>query len=95
MMQVIERVEAHYEIQETPYGTSYRWWPECLLIECDCGERVECKSPTDHCRCGADCAAVFEGQTHEHRVRQEAPWRQEEYLWPTERDYWLELRALE
>ena len=39
--QVIERVEAHYEMQATEMGTTlYRWCPESLVIECECGERA-------------------------------------------------------
>lgn len=98
MIQVVERVEAHYEAQKVPYGTVYKWCSECLLLECDCGERMECKSPACHCRCGADLGAVFENPNPE---RQEAPWRQEQHWWPAESaghresDYWLELRELE
>lgn len=94
-MQVIERVEAHYEVLETPYGTSYRWCPVCLRMECGCGETLEFKSPADRCRCGAACgasAAVFEASDRE---RKEPPWRREAYEPATEKDYWLELRALE
>ena len=100
-MQVIERVEAHYEVQEIAYGTVYRWCPGCLLLECDCGESLECKSPTDHCRCGAGCAAAFEGLDQELWESQKAPWRREQYRSPAEgagdreRDYRSELRALE
>ncbi len=94
-MQVIERVDAHYEVQEVDHGTVYRWCPGRLLLRCDCGERLECRSPTEHCRCGAGCAAAFEDPNHdERREGPEAPWRREPYRWPSESDYWLELRAL-
>ena len=36
--QVIEHVEAHYEVQAMEMGTLYRWCPESVVIECDCGQ---------------------------------------------------------
>src|SRR3954447_313350 len=36
--QVIERIEAHYEVQEVDMGTVYRWCPESVVLECDCGQ---------------------------------------------------------
>jgi hypothetical protein len=29
---VIERVEAHYEVQEVEMGTVYRWCPESVVL---------------------------------------------------------------
>jgi (Z)-2-((N-methylformamido)methylene)-5-hydroxybutyrolactone dehydrogenase len=34
---VIERVEAHYEVQDVEMGTVYRWHPESVVVECYCG----------------------------------------------------------
>ncbi len=39
-MEIIERLEGHYEAQEVPFGIVYSWSPECLVAECGCGERV-------------------------------------------------------
>ena len=39
MTTVIERTQGHYEVQETSYGKAYVWCPECVVVECDCGER--------------------------------------------------------
>src|SRR5215207_10544732 len=36
--QVIEHVQAHYEVQAMERGTLYRWCPESVVIECDCGQ---------------------------------------------------------
>jgi hypothetical protein len=38
VMKVIERVAEHYDVQEVEFGRSYRWCPECIVVECDCGE---------------------------------------------------------
>jgi hypothetical protein len=37
---VIERVKAHYEVQEEELGKLYRWCPESVVVECNCGERL-------------------------------------------------------
>lgn len=37
---VIERVEARYDIEEVQVGKVYKWRPESVLIECECGERT-------------------------------------------------------
>ena len=54
--QVIEHVEAHYEVQAMEFGTVYRWCPESVVIECDCGQSFTVKSAKDaSCpSCGAD-----------------------------------------
>jgi hypothetical protein len=38
--QVIERVKAHYEVQEVEMGTVYRWCPESVVVRCGCGKRL-------------------------------------------------------
>ncbi len=38
-MQVIEHAEGRCETQKIDFGTGYRCYPECIVIECDCGER--------------------------------------------------------
>ncbi len=42
-MQVIERIAAHYDAQEVEFGRIYRWCPECVVVECDCSERMTLK----------------------------------------------------
>jgi hypothetical protein len=41
---IIERVEAHYEAREVPFGKVYEWHPAHVTVECDCGGD-----------CGGDC----------------------------------------
>lgn len=56
---VIARFEAHYEAQEVPFGVVYRWCPECLLIECGCGESLTLTCSMTTCsECGADHTAI-------------------------------------
>ena len=57
MVQIIERVEAHYESREMPFGKVYEWHPAYVVLECGCGEKVTltATSTTSTCgRCGAD-----------------------------------------
>ena len=61
MAQIIERVEAHYESSEMPFGKVYEWHPTYIAIECDCGEKLilTATSTITTCpRCGADLGAI-------------------------------------
>jgi hypothetical protein len=61
-VQVIERVAAHYDTQEVEFGRVYRWCPECVVVECKCGQR-KTLSRSDlikaepACECGKDNTA--------------------------------------
>jgi hypothetical protein len=75
--QVIERVKAHYEVEAVEMGTVYRWCPESVVIECECGERATLTASRTSC---AECEADHEATTEEVLdVRQEDnvdhPWR--------------------
>ena len=39
MAQIIERVQAHYEAREVPFGKVYEWHPAHVAFGCDCGEK--------------------------------------------------------
>jgi hypothetical protein len=58
MVTVIERTEGRYEVQDVEFGSVYRWCPECVIVECDCGERLTLTSSIVTCRCGADHTAL-------------------------------------
>jgi|SRR5215208_7638013 len=71
MVQIVERVQAHYEVREIPFGKTYEWHPEYVALECDCGAKVApgaANTITTCGRCGTDlrtfvCAIrVREGQ---------------------------------
>jgi len=40
MTTVIDHVEGHYETQSISYGKAYVWCPECVVVECDCGQTL-------------------------------------------------------
>jgi hypothetical protein len=57
MVQILERVQAHYQNREMPFGKVYAWHPASVVLECECGEKVtlSATSTTTTCaRCGAD-----------------------------------------
>jgi hypothetical protein len=57
MAQIIERVEAHYEARDVPFGKIYEWRPAYVSLLCDCGEKLvlTATSTITTCpRCGAD-----------------------------------------
>ena len=76
-MQVIERTEGHYDVQEVQFGTVYRWCPECVVIECDCGERPNLTPSESICpECGANHTAIVWEELADRRVGDETihPW---------------------
>jgi hypothetical protein len=57
---IIERVEAHYEAREVPFGKVYEWHPAHLTVECDFGEQTILTATTTIttcARCGDDLGA--------------------------------------
>jgi hypothetical protein len=77
-MRVIDRVGGRYDVEEAEFGRVYRWCPECVVIECDCGERITLTGSVTICQCGTDHAAVVrEGLADLRRPEGEAahPWR--------------------
>ena len=87
MTKVIERTGGHYEVQKTSYGEAYVWCPACVVVECECGERLVLRASEAVCRCGADHSVLVreerasDGGTH--------PWDEEYREWRKERDEYL------
>lgn len=78
MVQVTERTAGRYKVQEVEFGTVYRWCPECVVVECDCGERAILTTSMTLCReCGADHAATVQEELNICQLRDEIahPWR--------------------
>lgn len=80
MTQTTVRVVGHYEIDETPFGRSYKWHPAYVNLECGCGAELTLSgaSTTPLCiKCGADHSGVInEIQKREECLGQEVthPW---------------------
>jgi hypothetical protein len=105
MTTVIDHVEGHYETQRTSYGKAYVWCPECVVVECDCGETLILTVSESVCWCGTDHEALVRETTAFGQPQDEVPhpwdreyreWRerQDEYL-RSERLYQQELRAID
>jgi len=105
MTTVIERTQGHYEVQETSYGEAYVWCPECVVVECNCGERPVLTASLSTCGCGADHAALVREELASRRSSEEVShpledeyreWRkeQDEFL-HSESHYSVEWRALD
>jgi hypothetical protein len=105
MTTVIERAEGHYEVQTTSYGRAYVWCPECVVVECDCGERMVLTASESVCRCGADHGPLAPENGASRRQPDQVlyPWdaeyrewreKQDEYL-RSESHHWLEWTIIE
>ena len=80
MTQNIEIIEeAHYETREVPFGRSYKWHPERMVVECDCGEELVFTG-TDTlttCQCGTEYGDLVRGiRSREGRLQNKdvRPW---------------------
>ena len=61
MSRIIERIEAHYDTVEVPFGRIHQWHQAHLTLECDCGEILTFSgtSAISTCwRCGAAYGAL-------------------------------------
>ena len=101
MTTIVKYTEGHYEVKRTSYGEAYVWCPECVVVECECGERPVLSASETVCSCGADHASlvrkVLDSQGAPHPWDAEYDeWRkkQEEYL-VSEKTYELELSRLD
>jgi hypothetical protein len=105
MTTMIESTKGHYEVQKTSYGEAYVWCPGCVVVECNCGERLILSASETICSCGADHETLVGEELAHLRSSEEVPhpwdeeyreWRkkQDEYL---RREYndWLEWRVIE
>jgi hypothetical protein len=86
MTRIIERVEAHYENREVPFGKTYEWHPAYVVLECGCGEELTLTgtSTTTRCRCGTDHSAVVRDiREREGRLRDKVthPWHHDTREW--------------
>jgi hypothetical protein len=62
MAKVIERLEAHYEVQDLEMGKVYMWRPESIVVECEeCVKILTLTLSKSACgECGADHRAIVE-----------------------------------
>jgi hypothetical protein len=77
---ILERVEAHYEVQDVEMGKVYRWRPEGVVVECECGKKLTLTASKATCGgCGTDHRAiaeeVLEARPEDDEEEIEHPWR--------------------
>jgi hypothetical protein len=75
---VIERLDAHYEVQDVEFGKVYKWRPERIVLECRCGQRLSLTASTTSCvEWSTDHALTIRGELADRRERDEVlhPWR--------------------
>jgi hypothetical protein len=58
MVQILERVQAHYESREMPFGKVYEWHPACVVLECDCAEKVTLTAASTTTTCSGSGAEL-------------------------------------
>ena len=77
VVNVIERLEGHYEVREALYGRSYTWFPGHVVVECECGERPTLTFSKHVCRCGVDHTHIVTEELAARRLGEETlhPWR--------------------
>jgi hypothetical protein len=104
MTTMIECTEGHYEVQRTSYGEAYVWCPECVVVECDCGERPVLSASETVCSCGTDHATLVREELASRGLPDGAshPWEAEYQEWRrknrhlvSEENYWLELSTID
>ncbi len=69
MVQIVERVQAHYESREMPFGKVYEWHPAYVALECDCGEKVTLTATNTLSTCRR-CGANLGTFVHDIRERE-------------------------
>ena len=77
-MKVIECTEGGYEVQDVPFGKVYKWRPEKVIVECECGQRLTLTTLETTCGwCGVDHKATVQQELEAHQLEDEArhPWR--------------------
>ena len=73
MVTTIECVEEHYDVREVEFGRIYKWCPQSVVVECDCGEKtifnstLALSSSVALCECGLDYIAAIEEELQRHQ----------------------------
>lgn len=61
MVTVTEHAGGTYDVQATEFGRSYRWVPDRIVVDCDCGEEAMLTREASVCACcGSDHSRVLE-----------------------------------
>ena len=76
-MRIAKITEGGYEAQEVQFGVVYRWCPERIFTECDCGHKPVLTSSHTACGCGADHASAIRRELSARQQEDQKlhPWR--------------------
>jgi hypothetical protein len=88
-MTVVECTEGVYEVKDVEFGKVYKWCPENVLVDCECGKRLTLTRSESTCGwCSADHAAQVQEELDAQQPVDEAvhPWR---YSGDREDDEWV------
>jgi hypothetical protein len=87
VVKVIEYLQGGYTAQEEPFGVAYKWSPEGVVIQCECGARPTLRATMTICSgCGVDHALIarreLNGSQQQQQQQQQTsvdkvlhPWR--------------------
>jgi hypothetical protein len=78
---VIERLDACYEVQDVEFGKVYKWRPERIVLECECGKSLSLTASTTSClECGRDHVLAVKGASMDSPQSDHIlhPWRYSE-----------------
>ncbi len=81
MLRIEKATPAHYESHEVPFGRSYEWHPEQIIVECDCGQKLLLTGTSNLPSC-PECGLDYGSLVHEIRRREKRRLRDEdEHPW--------------
>ena len=81
-LKVIERVDARYDVQELELGKVYKWLPESLLIECECGQTTALTASSTTCEeCGKEHVGLLQKALAEQRSSRQQFGEEELHPW--------------
>ena len=85
MARIIKATPAHYETYEVPFGRSYVWHTEHIIVECGCGQRLTLTGTSNlpSCpECGVDYGSLVRDirrrEKRQLRDEDEHPWHYDE-----------------
>ena len=64
MVQILQRLQAHYESREMPFGKVYQWHPAAVALEGDAGRMPLVDSSEGHFAALVVCFGAFEDLHH-------------------------------
>jgi hypothetical protein len=80
MARIDKAIAAHYETHEVPFGRIYKWHPEYIIIECDCGQKLLITGTSNIPTC-PQCSADYGSLVHDIRHREERLRDEEVHPW--------------